>query len=91
MYFILVYIFTKRYRDEIAASQGYSPKLPLVVTILVIIQDIFYLLRLNAALPFFSSREPQTLEMFTIYNSLNVFFYLTALLVFSLKYHQAAS
>ena len=58
LYVFLFVIFGQRYMKEKKEGNGYTTKLPLMVTILVILEDIFYVFRLNAALPVWHSQEP---------------------------------
>ena len=92
IYLFLVYRFTRRFQDERARKQGgQTAILTLIVALIVTLEIIFYVLRMNAIFPIWQSTEPDSMTKFLYFNVLSINLYLSALVIFSLKYHQAAS
>ena len=92
IYLFLIYRFTRRYKDERARKQGgQTAILTLIVALIVTLEIIFYVLRMNAIFPIWQSTEPDSVTKFLYFNVLSINLYLSALVIFSLKYHQAAS
>ena len=92
IYMYLVITFTIRYLEQRRLNpDSYVSKLPLVVAILVALEDVFYVCRMNAILPIWDSENPKQFDKFVYFNALSIILYLAALLIFSLRYHQASN
>ena len=63
---------------------------PLVITICIIINAIFCILRVNAAFPLVSEQAHSNFNLMIYFNCVNLFFLMSAFWLFALKYFETA-
>lgn len=62
---------------------------PLVIAGFVILEALFYLFRVNALFPFFLA-EVANLKAMIYFQGFGVYFYMTSLWLFAIKYYEAS-
>ena len=63
----------------------------MIVAVLLIVENILYIFRLNSIFPVWTDREPNDFNQFVYLNALVMLTYDGALIIFTMNYHQAAS